>query len=42
MNDEELRNYAINELGMTEKEFREARAATRVNPTYPERHQAGA
>ncbi len=42
MNGEELRSYAMNDLGMTEKEFGEARAATRVYPTYPRRHQTGA
>lgn len=42
MNGEELRSYALGELGMSEQEFREARARTRVCPTYPHRHQTGA
>ena len=42
MNGEELRSYALGELGMSEQEFREARARTRVYPTYPSRHQTGA
>ncbi len=42
MTGEELRSYALDELGMSEEEFREARAHTRVYPTYPSRHQTGA
>jgi hypothetical protein len=37
MNEQELREYALNELGMTLAEFRKARADTLVFPTYPQR-----